>query len=142
MRAALLVPLFLALGSCDARVVDCVKIDFATVDRCFQENRAKGDAAKVVACMPFSERISTEGYWVVGFEKNDFFEGSAPPPEKLLWSGSTGADLIVDEKPFKVPEEPQAFEVDVVGRRALCPMSLINAYPIAVEQIHVRRRIG
>lgn len=115
----------------------------AEVDRCWEQHQAKGEASALVACLPFSDRISTEGFWVVGFEKNDFFEGKRPPSNDVLWSQSTGASLVVDERDFKPPSRPsRAFEVAVVGRRALCPMGVLNAYPIAVEKLHIRRRIG
>ena len=118
-------------------------MDMAALDRCWERNRAKGEASALVGCLPFSEQLSTEGVWVVGFEKNDFFEGKRPPPRDLLWSQSTGAELIVDERVFKPPVHPtQALEVAVVGRRALCPVGLLNAYPIAVQKLRVRRRVS
>ena len=35
-----------------------------------------------------------------------------------------------------------ALEVEVVGRRALCPLGAMNPYPIAVEKLKVIRRIA
>jgi hypothetical protein len=84
----------------------------------------------------------------VGFEKNDFFEGwgKRVPPADLLWTEATGASLIVDDKVRQViaPIGPTiyALQVEVVGRRALCPSGVLNAYPIAVEKLKVTRRIG
>jgi NMD protein affecting ribosome stability and mRNA decay len=99
----------------------------------------------MVACLPFSERLVTSGVWVVGFEKNDFFEGFTPPAD-VMWTESTGSSLIVDDKVQEkvAPTGPQtyAFEVEVVGRRALCPTSVLNAYPIAVEQLRIKRLVG
>lgn len=133
----------IALTACDEQpLVDCTRLDMAAVERCWDRRRGDGEASAVVACLPFSQRLSTEGFWVVGFEKNDFFEGKNRPPDKVLWSGSTGAALILNEGVFNVPERTQAFEVSVVGRRALCPMGATHAYPIAVEKLEVRRRVG
>jgi len=122
--------------------VDCTTFDMAAFNECWGKNRAQGETSSVVACRPFSDRISTEGVWVVGFEKSDFFDGKRRPPDDVLWSQSTGAELIVDERLFKPPVHPRAFEVAIVGRRALCPMGVLNAYPIAVEKLHIRRRIA
>jgi hypothetical protein len=89
----------------------------------------------------------TKGTWVVGFEKNDFFEGPRPPPTDVMWIDSTGADLILDDDKLQekvAPAGPQtyAFQVDVVGRRALCPVGNLNAYPVAVEKLKINRRIA
>ncbi len=116
--------------------------------RCFEQNRAKGEAASVVACLPFSERLTTSGIWVIGFDHNAFFEGwgARPPPPDVLWNDSTGALLIVRDEVLEklAPSGPQlyAFEVDVVGTRALCPVDGITPYAIAVEQLKVKRRVG
>jgi hypothetical protein len=97
----------------------------------------------LVACLPFSQPLKTSGIWIVGFEKNDFFEGPRPPPAELMWTSSTGAELIVDAKTVHPGGgHIEALEVDVVGRRALCPLGAINPYPIAVQQLQIRRRIG
>jgi hypothetical protein len=105
-------------------------------------NHSKGEATMLTACLPFSERLSTSGIWVVGFEKNDFFEGPKPPPGQIMWEGSTGASLVVDEKVYKPNHDIEAFQVDVLGRRALCPVGPINPYPIAVEKLQIKRRLG
>ena len=123
-------------------------MDLQSVDRCFEQNRANGEAASLVACLPFSERLVTSGIWVVGFEKNDFFEGRGArlPPADVMWKQSTGASLIVDDKVQEkvAPAGPHvyALQVEVVGRRALCPVGVLNAYPIAVQQLKIMRRIG
>lgn len=123
-------------------------MDLQSEDRCFEQNRAKGEPVRVVACLPFSKPLVTNGIWVVGFEKNDFFEGLGKrvPPADFLWTRSTGASLVVDDKVQEriapVGPEIYALEVEVVGRRALCPVGLLNAYPIAVEKLKVIRRIG
>lgn len=113
-----------------------------SIDQCADKNRAKGEAEMMVACLPFSSLLKTSGIWVVGFEKNDFFEGGPPPPPEIMWRQGTGADLIVDEKLFHPTPDVQAYQVDVVGRRALCPMGAINPYPIAVESLAIRKRLG
>lgn len=120
-----------------------------SLDHCFEQNRGKGEAASSVACLPFSKRLMTSGIWVVGFEKNDFFEGlgARVPPADVLWNESTGANLIVDQEVLKkvapnVGPQTYAFQVDVVGRRALCPAGALNAYPIAVEKLTIRRLIS
>jgi hypothetical protein len=95
-----------------------------------------------VACLPFSKTLKTTGTWVVGFERNDFFEGPRPPPAAIMWHSSSGAELIVDEKLFRPSDEIQAYQVDVIGKRAMCAMWVPNPYPIAVEKLIVRRRIG
>jgi hypothetical protein len=143
MRIAIILAAIAGLSACGRQQpVDCTKIDMASFDRCWAQNRAKGEASAVVACRPFSERLSTEGVWVVGFEKNDFFEGKRQPPNDGFQSRSTGAALIVDERLFKPAHPVRAFEVAVVGRRALCPVGVLNAYPIAVEKLRIRRRIS
>jgi hypothetical protein len=150
MRGLPLLGLLLALGACQKeQPLDCIKMDLQNLDRCFEQNRAEGEPASLVACLPFSEPLVTTGIWVVGFEKNDFFEGwgRRVPPAELLWTEATGASLIVDdqvrEKIAPVGPEIYALQVDVVGRRALCPVgSIPSAYPIAVEKLKVRRRIG
>jgi hypothetical protein len=150
MRPLSLIALLVAVGACEKeQQLDCTKVDLQNLDRCFEQNRAKGEPASLVACLPFSEPLVTTGIWVVGFEKNDFLEGWGRrlPPADLLWTEASGASLIVDdkvrEKIAPVGPEIYALEVDVVGRRALCPVgSIPNAYPIAVEKLKVRRRIG
>ncbi len=148
MRALGLIWLPLMLSSCGKQQpFDCSKIDLPAVDRCFDQHRAKGEPAGLVACLPFSQQLKTSGTWVVGFEKNDFFEwGPRVPPAEVLWTESTGASLIVDDKIEQkvAPTGPQiyALQVEVVGRRALCPLGVINAYPIAVEMLKVTRKIG
>lgn len=144
MRITILLAAFATVSACGhQKPVDCTKVDLIALDRCWEKNRSKGEASALVACMPFSERISTDGIWVVGFEKNDFLEGmKRPPNDELLWSESTGAELAVDESLFKRPLHPMAaFEVEVVGRRALCPVGFPNPYPIAVEKLRIKRRI-
>ena len=148
VRALIVIWLPLAVGACQQqKPLDCTKLDLPSVDRCFEQNRAKGEAASLVACLPFSERLVTNGTWVVGFEKNDFFEwGTRAPPEDVLWTESTGASLVVDhdlpEKVAPVGPHTYAFQVDVVGRRALCPVGRMNGYPIAVEKLRINRRIA
>ena len=149
MRALLIMWVLLALGGCrKEEPLDCTKIDMERELRCFDENRAKGEAESAVACLHFSKQLKTSGIWVVGFEKNDFFEGwgQRPPPADIMWTASTGASLIVNDavRQKVAPPGPgfYAFEVDVVGRRALCPVGGIIPYPIAVEQLKVKRRIG
>jgi len=149
VRALLLIWLSVALGACQKeQPLDCSKMILRNVDSCFQKNRSKGEAASLVACLPFSERLKTSGIWVVGFEKNDFFEGwgARLPPADIIWNQSTGASLVVDDELQKkvAPIGPHtyALQVDIVGRRALCPVGFLNAYPIAVEQLKVERRIG
>jgi hypothetical protein len=148
MRALQIIALMFAVVACrKEQSLDCTKMDLKSLDRCFEQNRAKGEPASLVACLPFSDPLVTNGIWVVGFEKNDFFEGwdgRFPPGD--LWTGTTGAGLIVDEKVLEriAPVGPAtyAWEVDVVGRRALCPAGILNPYPIVVEKLNVRRRIG
>ena len=123
--------------------MDCTKVDMDALNRCWAKNESKGEASALIACLPFSDRIMTEGFWVVGFEKNDFFERKRPPPEDILWSQSTGAELVVDRRLLKPSgATTRIFEVAVVGRRALCPVGGLNEYPIAVEKLQIRRRIG
>ena len=146
----MLICLPLGVGACHReQPLDCTKVDLPELDRCFEQNRDKGEPAQSVACLPFSKPLLTSGLWVVGFEKNDFFEGWGVrlPPADVMWNRSTGADLIVDEKMLKkvapnVGPQTYALQVDVVGRRALCPAGALNAYPIAVEKLTVKRRIA
>jgi hypothetical protein len=147
MRVLMLAWLPLLVGACrDEQPIDCTAINLPTINRCFEQNRAKGEVFSVVACLPFSERLTTRGVWVVGFEKNDFFEQSFTPPSEIMWTASTGSSLIVDDKIQQrvapVDSHLYAFEVNVVGRRALCPVGDINAYPIAVEKLKITGRIG
>jgi len=143
----MLISLTLAIGACaEERPLDCSWIDVARLDQCTERNEAKGQVGSFVACFPFSKRLFTKGVWVVGFEKNDFFEGPRPPPADVMWNESTGASLMVEsairQKIAPAGPEFRAFEVDVVGRRALCPTGEFNQYPIAVERLKVRRRLG
>ena len=142
-----LIWLLLTLSACaKPQPLDCTRMDLQKVARCSEPNRAKGESASLVACLPFSEPVTTRGIWVVGFEKNDFFEGGPTPPPDVMWNESTGASLIVDEKVReKIARSGPRFyalEVDVVGRRALCPWGVLDPYPIAVENLKIRRRIG
>jgi hypothetical protein len=87
VRALWLISLPLMLGACEKQQpLDCAKGQLPALDHCFDQNRAKGEPASLVACLPFSERLMTSGTWVVGFEKNDFFEGwgSREPPADVL----------------------------------------------------------
>lgn len=150
MRALLLICLALGVCAChDEQALDCTKVDLPSLDRCFEKNRDKGEAARSVACLPFSKPLMTSGIWVVGFEKSDFLEGwgARVPPADVLWKESTGADLIVDDEMLKkvapsIGPQSYAFQVDVVGRRALCPAGYPNAYPISVEKLTIRRLIA
>lgn len=142
MRIIVLALLLPTLFACDKqRQIDCTHVDWPTLERCMDENQSKGEATMLTACLPFSEPLRTSGIWVVGFEKNDFFEGPKPPPAKIMWEGSTGAELVVDERVFKIGPDIEALQVDVVGRRALCPVGVINSYPIAVEKLQIKRRV-
>lgn len=137
----------LTASACEkGQPVDCTKLNMQSVDRCFEQNRAKGEAATLITCLPFSEPLTTDGVWVVGFEKNDFFEGRLSVPPDVMWNESTGASLIVDDKAQQkiAPVGPHfyAFQVEVVGRRALCPVGAMNPYPIAVESLRIVRRIA
>lgn len=107
-----------------------------------EANKSKGETTMLTACLPFSAPLRTSGIWVVGFEKNDFFEGSKPPPTRVMWEGSTGAELIVDEKTYRSNHRIEALQVEVIGRRALCPIGAANPYPIAVETLQIKRRLG
>ena len=122
--------------------IDCTSIDLPTIERCHQKNQGKGEVAALVACLPFSPPLKTSGVWVVGFEKNDFFEGRPSPPPNVIWTDSTGAELLVDEKIFKPRNDTEALQVELVGRRALCPLGVINPYPIAVEKLQITKRMG
>jgi hypothetical protein len=126
--------------------VDCTALQWPALSKCFDENKSRGEPASLLACLPFSQPVKTEGTWVVGFEKSDFFEGKRIPPADVMWTQSTGSDLIVDDRTREriAPAGPQiyAFQVDVVGRRALCPIGVLNSYPIAVERLKIKRRIG
>jgi len=145
----MLICLTLGVGACDGeQPLDCTKVDLASLHRCFEENRDKGEAASSVACLPFSKPLLTSGIWVVGFEKNDFLEGwgARVPPADVMWNESTGAELIVNENILKklapnLGPQTYAFQVEVLGRRAMCPAGL-NPYPIAVEKLTVKRRIA
>src|SRR6476620_11170446 len=119
MRALGLILILVFASACDKQhQLDCTHLDLQAVDRCAEANRTKGQAASLVACLPFSERLKTSGTWIVGFEKNDFFEGGEVPPPDRMWVESTGASLIVDEKVEQkiVPNGPQiqALQVEVV----------------------------
>ena len=142
--------LALGVSACHGgQPLDCTKVDLPRLDSCFDQNRTKGEPASAITCLPFSGRLKTSGIWVVGFERSAFFEGwgARLPPADIMWNESTGADLIVDDKMLKTaaPDAGRltyALQVDVLGRRALCPVGALNAYPIAVEQLTVKRRIG
>lgn len=95
----------------------------------------------LIACLPFSEPLKTSGVWLVGFEKNDFFENPWRPNSTMM-QASTGAALIVDEKIYRPGKEIEALQVDLVGRRALCPVGVINSYPIAVEKLRMTKRLA
>jgi hypothetical protein len=150
VRALILICLALGIGACHGeQPLDCTKLDRASQDSCFERNSDKGEAEKSVACLPFSKPLMTSGIWVVGFEKSDFLEGwgARVPPGDVMWKQSTGADLIVDDEMLKkiapnLGPQSYAFQVDVVGRRALCPAGYPNAYPISVEKLTVRRLIA
>jgi hypothetical protein len=90
--------------------------------------------------------VKTEGTWVVGFEKNDFFEGQQRPRADMMWTKPTASGLIVDDKVQEkvAPAGPHiyAFQVNVVGRRPLCPIGIVNPYPVVVQQLKIIRRIG
>jgi hypothetical protein len=101
----LLLPLLFA---CDKqRQIDCTQVDWRSLERCMDANKSKGEAAMLTACLPFSEPLKTTGVWVIGFERNDFFEGPKPPPVQTMWEASTGAELVVDEKIYKWKPKPE-----------------------------------
>jgi hypothetical protein len=77
----------------------------------------------------------------VGFEKNDFFEGGRAPPSDVLWTESTGAELMVDEKLYRPTNRVQALQVQLIGRRAMCPVGPINPYPIIVQSLLIKGRL-
>lgn len=147
MRTLTLISLLLTASACGkGQPVDCTKLNMQSVDRCFEKNRTKGEVATLITCLPFSDRLTTDGVWIVGFEKNDFFEGPLTVSPDVMWNQSTGASLVVDDKLHQkiAPAGPQfyAIQVDVVGRRALCPVGALNPYPIAVESLKIVRHLG
>lgn len=143
MRHIIVLALLSLLAACGKPgPIDCLGLDLEASERCFEDKRGSGWATAMIACFPFSQPLTTQGVWVVGFEKNDFFEGLQRPPKEVLWTDHTGAELIVDEAIFQPTNETRAFEVAVRGRRALCPLDVINPYPIAVEKLQIKRRIA
>ncbi len=132
------------MAACDRQQLDCTSISLADVRRCEETNKGKSAKEILLACLPFSEPLKTNGVWVVGFEKNDFFEGSRTPPPEIIWTETTGANLIADEgvRPPTDRGEYRAVRVEIVGRRALCALGPINPYPIAVEQLKVTEDLG
>jgi hypothetical protein len=130
------------LGGCTRQPqIDCAAIQWPTLSKCFDEHRSEGEYAGYLACFPFSEPLKTEGTWVVGFEKNDFWEGRRPPPAEVLWNDSTGAQLWVDEKLYRpAVGKVEALQVEVVGRRAMCAVGPINPYPIIVQSLHIKAK--
>ena len=132
----------MALGGCTRHEqIDCTAGQWPAWHKCLDDHQSQGTSASFLACLPFSEAINTEGVWVVGFEKNDFFEGPRTPPSEVLWTGSTGTELMVDEKLYRPNNRVEALKVRLIGRRALCPMGLINPYPIIVQSLRISGRL-
>ena len=138
MRVLSLLALAL-LSSCgEEQVVDCRSNLTAKTARCLDENMSKGERGMLLACLPFSEPVKTSGLWVIGFEKNDFFEGKRPITGSIITQDSD-TELVWDEDlRSKAPYD--ALEVEVTGRRSLCEFTKVTPHLIVAENLKVKSR--
>ena len=69
------------------------------------------------------------GVWVRGFEYSEFFEGAKTyeevservhnPDDPFTWFSAMGrADMYIGDLP--VPDDGEAFRVEIIGRKSLC----------------------
>jgi hypothetical protein len=104
------------------------------------ENESRGQRAMLLKCLPFSEPEHITGLWVIGFEKNDFFEGSRPTGPSIITQDSD-TELVTD-KDVHSTAPYDALEVELTGRRSLCEFSEITPHLIVADHLRVRSRRG
>ena len=102
------------------------------------ENQSKGDRAMLLKCLPFSEPEKIAGLWVVGFEKNDFFEGRRPTGRSIITRASDTKLVAVDDVRSTAPYD--ALEVELTGRRLLCPTNPVQPHLIVANDLRVKSR--
>lgn len=108
--------------------------------RCTEENEAKGQRAVLLNCLPFSDPVKTTGLWVIGFEKNDFFEGKRPA-EKDIITQDSDTELVWDGD-VRSTAPYDVLEVELTGRRSLCEFTGITPHLIVAEELKVKSRRG
>jgi len=116
---------------------DCTHLNPIHTSQCFDQERSKGERQMLLRCFPFSPPEKISGLWVVGFEKNDFFEGKAAPTESDL-SKNSGTRLISDDSRPSESGIVKAFQVQLTGRRSICEFSKIDPHLIIVDRITVQ----
>lgn len=128
-----------SLSSCGhVETVDCDHYLRPETARCLELNEAKGERAMLLACLPFSAPVKTSGLWVVGFEKNDFFEGKRPAVESMLTEESD-TELVWDGD-VRSQSPYNALEVQLTGRRSLCRFTELTPHLIVADELKVKGR--
>jgi hypothetical protein len=108
--------------------------------RCMEENGSRGERATLLKCLPYSEPVKITGLWVVGFEKNDFFEGMRPTGESIIRQDSDTE--LVTNADVRSTAPYDALEVELTGRRSLCRFTEVTPHVIVVDNLKVKSRRG
>lgn len=133
----------LLLSGCAKAPVDCRALDRpkGKLLDCF--NRSAGlDAARAeLRCLPFSPPERMHGIWTVALESSAFHEKATRLTPSLY--ADLGTWLAVGDPPATVTASmqgagPQAFAVELIGRRSLCPTGYGHLGVSANEIIVVR----
>ena len=125
-----------SLASCGPEPVECSRFEGAATLRCMDEMESKGERAMLLKCLPFSEPEEISGVWVTGFERNAFFEGRRATDEYIL-TGYSDTELITAEG-GRATENYEALEVELTGRRSLCPFTKITPHLIVADKMKVK----
>ena len=140
MRLVCLLSLAL-LASCGGQTpVDCSRYEGPDTLRCMEENESKGERAMLLECLPFSGPEKITGLWVIGFEKNDFFEGRRPTGDSIRTQDSD-TELVTDEDLHSTAPY-DALEVELTGRRSLCEFTGVSPHLVVADDLRVKSRRG
>jgi hypothetical protein len=145
LKLSILIACFTALAGqgCAPRTsVNCADFDDDKIAQCFDRAEQKSDQrAMLLKCVPFSKSEKIEGLWLVGFEKNDFFEGRSSP-RAADWAKDSNTELFANDEVIGRTMATQALQVTVKGRRSLCKFTDLTPNLIVAEEIVVRRRFA
>jgi hypothetical protein len=99
--------------------------DEKSAARCLTANAPRGETEATLTCFPFSEPQYLSGIWVTGLESSTFFEGAKTFESSMLFEGGDTwltPDAARPETTRSMQgEATRAYQVELIGRRSLCP---------------------
>jgi hypothetical protein len=115
----------------------CPQEVFEKSAQCYMSNR-QSQRDGLLSCFPFSKPERIAGTWALGFELNEFYEGTTALPDRRP-DRQSYTSLIPADAP-RVGRGPAYFHVDFVGRRSLCDMGVPRAI-IVVDKFVARQKM-